>query len=171
MTDPAGITQRGAERSAPRFRWAPSASDPYRVACASTCLVAAGAAQKPAIVLHSDPPDSGREVERRAAIVERRTLHVLPARSRRTVERSMKAGWRLGMTASEVGRMAAELGSQRRRAPTCSVARLTSARGGCHASQERVVVASVARRAPIHTGKSRRFAIQDVALALEGDVQ
>jgi hypothetical protein len=171
MIDPAGITQRGAERSAPRSRSGPSGTDSHGIAPAAAHLVTTCATEKAAVVLHGDPPHAGHKVERRLTIAKHDTLDLLSSRSRCAVERGLQWKDRMGVAARRVGRMSTELCAQRGRASSRAIACLTSARGARDTAHEGVVVAGVRRCPPVGTGELSGVPVERVTLDLERAIQ
>jgi hypothetical protein len=171
MIDPAGVTQRGAERSAPRSRSGPSASDSHGIARADARLVATRTAEAAVVTFHGNPPDAGREVQRRTAIAERGALDLLSSRSCGTVERGAQVDDGIGMTAREIRRVSAELSAQRRCAAASPVPCLTSAGGDRDTAHEGFVLAGVLACASVGSRQGPRVAVERVARALEGGIQ
>ena len=171
MIDPAGITQRGAERSAPRSRSGPSASDSYGIARPEARLVATHATEEAVGKLHGNPPHARREVEPRTAIAKRDALDLPSSRPRRAVECGAQGYDAIDRTARGIRRMSAELSAQRGRAATRAVACLTSAHGDRDAAHEDFVVADVLACASVGLRQCPGVSVEHFACTLEVDIQ
>ena len=171
MTDPAGITQRGAERSAPRSRSGPSSPDSHGIARPWTRFVATRATEDTARVFHGDPPDAGLEIKRRAPIANGSALDLLPSRQRGAVQRRAPTRGRVGVTASGIGCVSTELISQRGGAAALAVARLTSASGDRDPAHESIVVAGVPRCSSVAPGQRPGVAVEGISRALKLGIQ
>ncbi len=171
MTDPAGITRRGAEQSAPRSRSGLSAADSHGVARSRAHVVSSHAREEAVLALHRQPPDSRRQLERRFAFAERRTHDLFATGARRAVERRTKARTRLGASLRGIGRIGTELCSQRSGATPGAVARLTSSRRDGEARHVRVVALAVLKGAAIASREASRFPVERVTCPLKCQVQ
>lgn len=171
MTDPAGITQRGAEQSAPRSRSGMSGFDSHGVSRFRTQIVSSHTSEQAVLGLHCQPPGAGRQLERRLAVPKGST-HDLPATGARgAVEDRTKALARLGGSLSGIGRVGAQLGAKRGDAATGAVACLTSAGRDGDARDVRIVPFPVLGAAAITAGEGSRLPIERVACALKCGVE
>lgn len=171
MIDLAGITQRGAERSAPRSRSGGSAANSKRVSRSWAHLVATHATEEAPFSLHRNPPDARPEVELRLAIAEDRALDLLSPSACCAIESGTQPPDRAGSRPSRLGCLIAQLGAQGGSTPTGAIARATSARGERNATHERVVLSRVGRRPSVRRCQSAGIPVEHVTLVLERTIQ
>ncbi len=171
MTDPAGITQRGAEQSAPRSRSGLSGADLHRVSRSRAHLVSSHAREQSFASLDRQPPDARRQLERRLAIAKRAANDLLSGGARCAVEGGAKARARVGSSLRRVGRVGAQLRAERGGVAPSAIARLTST--GCHsdARHVRVVSLPVLHAAAIAAGEASRLPVKRVACLLKSRVE
>lgn len=171
MKDPAGITRRGAEQSAPRSRSGRSAANSKRVSRSWAHLVATHATEEAAFSLHGNPPDARPEVELRPAIAEDRALDLLSPSACCAIESGTQPPDRAGSRPSRLGCLITQLGAQGRSTPTGAIARPTSASGEGNATHEGVVLSRVDRRPSVGRCQSPGIPVEYVTLVLERTIQ
>jgi hypothetical protein len=167
MIDPAGIRKRGAERSAPRFSFGPSASDSQGIGRPGLRFMTTRPAEKTAIVLYSDPPQAGLEIQPSLAVAKNDALDLLSSCLHGAIESDAQPSDQVIAALRRIGRVGAELSAQRGRAATRAVACLTSAHRDRHAAHEGVVCARIRGGAPVGVRHPPRVVVQRVTLALE----
>ena len=163
MTDPTGIMERGAEQSAPRSRWEPSASDAYRVAGSRSHLVASNRIESTVVALHREPPDTGLYLDHRTTVSQRRP-HDLPSASPGgAVERRPHPYDGAGAALDGIGGIRAELHAERGRSATRAIACLTSSSGTRHARHVVVEASAVLHGAAIRALQCASVMVERVA--------
>jgi hypothetical protein len=171
MTDPAGITQRGAEQSAPRSRSGLSASDSQGVSRFRTQIVSSHPSEQTVLALYRQPPGAGRQLERRLAVAKGSAQDLPPIGAPSAVEGRSEARARLGVSLRRIGRVGAQLRAKRGDAPAGAVACLTSAGRDGDARHVRIVPFPVLRAAAIAAGEAPRLPIERVACSLKCGVE
>lgn len=171
MTDPAGITQRGAEQSAPRSRSGLSSSESHGVSRFHTQMVPSHTSEQTVLALHRQPPGTGRQLERRLAVAKGSTHDPPATGARRAVETRTKARARVGVSRRRVGGVGAQVRAKRDNAAAGPVARLTSAGGDGDARDVRVVPLPVLSAVAIAAGEVSRLPIERVACSLKCGVE
>ena len=171
MTDLAGITQRGAEQSAPRSRCGLSAPEVHGVTRLRAHVVPTYGDQPSVLALDGEPPGAWRQLERGQIGPELGAHDRFAARASSAVERRAEARRRVGVPRPGIGRIGPQLCAQGSCAATSAVACLTSARGGRHARHVRVVPLAVLGRATIPAGEAAGFAVERVARAAKCGVE
>ena len=119
------------------------------------------------LALHRQPPDTGRQLERRLAVAKGTTQDPAATGARSAVEGRTKARARLGVSRREVGRVGTQLRAKRDNAAARPVACHTSAGRDGDARDVRVVPFSVLSAAAIAAGEASRLPIERVACSLK----
>ncbi len=171
MTDPAGITQRGAEQSAPRSRWGLSAAESHGVSRLGTYVMSSHVAEQPVFALYGQPPRARRQLECRATVAKLGPHNGFAAGARRAVEAGAKRPSWLGVPPREIGSIRAQLRAQRCRAAPSTVACLTST-GRCSDPRHMGIVSlGVFDGATITASEASRLAVEGIACAPKCGVQ
>ena len=165
MTDPAGITQRGAEQSAPRSRCGLSAPEVHGVSRLRAHVVATDGDQPSVLAFDGEPPGAWRQLERGQIGPKLGAYNRFAARASSAVERRAEARRRLGIPRPRIGRIGAQLCTQRSSAATSTVACLTSASSGSNARHVGVVPLAVLGRATIPAGEASGLPVERIARA------
>ena len=171
MTDPAGITQRGAERSAPRSRWGASPSDAHGIARTGAHLVTSHAGEQPVGLLHREPPNARLHVESRSTIAKRDADNRSSARVRGTVERDAEVVRGVVVAPRGVRRIRAELSPEGCRTASRAIACLTSASGDRDPRHVRVEPPRVVVGSSVGACQRAGVAVEGVARSLKGGVE
>ena len=165
MIDPAGITQRGAEQSAPRSRSGLSTVESHGVSRLRQHLVASHAREQSPLAFERQPPGAWWQVERRMGLAELRAHNGFTAGACGAVERLAKTRSGVGVPPCGVGGIGAQLRAESGGATARPVARLTSARRDSHPRHVGVVSPGVFRRATIASREALRVAVERIASA------
>ncbi len=160
MTDPAGIAERGAERSAPRSRSGPSAADVNGVARSGANLVSSDVAEETVIGLDREPPDSRRQLERCLTVANRFPHDPRAIGAGRAVERGSEALSWIGVPPCEIWRIRAKLRAKGGGTTTGAIASLTSASRDGDARHVRVVTLSVLDRVSVASHEAPSLPVQ-----------
>ncbi len=171
MIDPAGITQRGAEQSAPRSRSGLSTLESDGVARPGPHLVALHACEQSLVAFERQPPGARWKVERRVGLAELGAHDGFAAGACGAVEGGAKARSGVGVPLCGVGGVGAQLRAERGGAAARPVPRLTSAPRDSHPRHVGIVSAGVFHRATISASENTRLAVERIAHALKCGVQ
>jgi hypothetical protein len=161
MTDPAGITQRGAEQSAPRSRSGLSAAQSYRVAGLRARIVPKYVTQSPVFTFYGKPPGARRELEGGQVVAKLGTYDRPATRARSAIECSAEGSRWIGSTLPRIRRsLGAQLSAHHGRAATSTVACLTSASSRSDACHVGVVSLAVFRGPTVSAGEASCLTVE-----------